>query len=174
MPGMAFRYSVSWMARQSASDTSTAEWRLPAILMGSWESATSSRSAYSLFRASVAVMLVMYVTSLQLSLISYVIPYDIFIRRSSVIRRPSTLSLQVHISLDSSPSGLVEPVQAVADDLFSDKVWHGVTSFLVGWMMVLAPPLLPQEGVLPMYDNSTRGRSRPLTALSRGRRLWFV
>jgi hypothetical protein len=35
IPGMASRWSVSWMARQSDSYTRTAEWRLPAIWIGS-------------------------------------------------------------------------------------------------------------------------------------------
>src|SRR5574337_729443 len=63
------------MARQSASDTSTAEWRLPAIWMGSWDSATLSRSAYSLFRASVAVMLVMSFPPMAFDIVRHTVRY---------------------------------------------------------------------------------------------------
>ena len=44
IPGIETRKSVSWMLRQSSSDTSTALERFPVIWIGSCDSAASSRS----------------------------------------------------------------------------------------------------------------------------------
>jgi len=56
IPGMESRYNVSWIDRQSCSDTRTALPRRPVMRTGSREAVTSSRSRYSRSRAWLAVM----------------------------------------------------------------------------------------------------------------------
>lgn len=53
MPGVLERYSVSWIERQSSSETRTALPRLPVMTIGSCDVAVSSISLYSLDLASV-------------------------------------------------------------------------------------------------------------------------
>lgn len=56
MPGVLERYSVSWIERQSSSETRTALPRLPVMTIGSCDVAVSSISLCSPDLASVAVM----------------------------------------------------------------------------------------------------------------------
>jgi len=55
IPGIESRYSVSWIARQSSSGTSTALPRFPVIRTGSREAVTSSSSRYNRPRAPLTV-----------------------------------------------------------------------------------------------------------------------
>ena len=55
IPGIDNRNRVSWMERQSSSETSTPFERLPVIRTGSWDSAVSSNSPYKFDRALLAL-----------------------------------------------------------------------------------------------------------------------
>ena len=64
IPGMDKRYKVSWMDRQSSSEIKIAFDLLPVIWIGSWDSAAWSSNLKRLALASVALIVVIRITSI--------------------------------------------------------------------------------------------------------------